>query len=99
MDATPDLPWPANERFVDFDRVNYDRAAWRNQIETLLKPLGSGLYTEQQTPLMGWLLFSNGPAPAAVLDMPGFVLSTSDALRINQLLHEYAVPADLGWSF
>ncbi|MCB0811457.1 MAG: hypothetical protein KDB96_19430, partial [Flavobacteriales bacterium] len=91
--------WPANERFVAYDRVRYLRDGWRDQTLALIKPVGAGTYIQQATPLMGWLEFSNGPAEDEVLDIAGFVLSTSDALRTNQLVHEYEVPADLGWSF
>ena len=98
--GNPSLPWPANERFVDFHFAAYSRAEWRDTHIPLLRPVGPGTYLEDQVYVMSWLRFANGPDPiGAVKDISGFVLAASDGLRTNQLLHEYGVPADLGWNF
>jgi hypothetical protein len=98
--ATPNLPWPANELFVDFHFAAYARAEWFDHDIRLLRPVGAGTYIEDNVYLMSWLRFANGPEPTSALKtIKGFVLATSDALRTNQLIHEYGMPTSLGWNF
>lgn len=101
IEAPPGLPEPADEMFVDFRPVNYRRSDSRDQLFRSLVPLGDGLWIEElEVPLLAWLEFINGPEPAGWLsDAPGFMASSSDALRCVEFIHNYEVPADLGWDF
>jgi hypothetical protein len=101
IEAPPGLPEPADEMFVDFRSVYYRRSDSRDQLFRSLKPLGGGIWIEEPAvPLLAWLEFINGPEPAGYLsDAPGFIASSSDALRCVEFIHNYEVPADLGWDF
>ncbi len=99
--AGPDLPAPANERFVDFGRIEYEREEWRDEPLTVLVPLGGELW--QETPevnLLDWLEYVNGAPPEdPITGVRGFVSAASDGLRAIQFVHNYDIPADLGWDF
>lgn len=99
--ATPDLPAPASERFVNFRATSYERGAWRERTLELLKPiLGTTRWQQARgIKLMGWLEFANGSPPdVPVIYIDGFVEATSDSLRAIQFVHNYAIPDDL-WDF
>jgi hypothetical protein len=101
IEAPPGLPEPADEMFVDFGPVSYRRSDSRDQLFRSLKPLGDGLWIEDSSlPLLAWLEFINGPEPDGwLVDAPGFIASSSDALRCVEFIHNYEVPEDLGWDF
>ena len=97
--ATPDLPAPANERFVNFRATDYLRADWHSYLLEVLKPIGGGLWQEtSDVSLMDWLSDQNGPQQLAVTGVNGFVLATADGMRSIEFVHNYEVPADL-WDF
>lgn len=90
------LPAPADERFVDFSPVSYDRLAWFNRAALLLQSPDAGLTWQPTTvQLLQWLAFVNGPPAASTGVMPGFVLWAGDSLRVVEFIHEYAIPANL----
>ena len=101
MEATAGLPAPADERFVDFGKTRYVREDWRDMALKVLAPLGSGLWLETKgVALLDWLEYANGPiANSPVKNMPGFVVAASDGLRAVEFVHNYEIPADLGWDF
>ena len=92
--ATPGLPAPANELFVDYAAASYLRSDWFSKSVLVLQESG-GVWVPTSVDLMTWLNFINGPMPAAATVLPAFIASTSDALRVVQFIHEYAIPADL----
>ncbi len=99
FEAGPDLPAPADERFVDYDKMAYDRLAARNAILLLLRPLGGGTWIEDDgIVLADWLEFANG-APVPAVGFAGFLDASSDSLRSIEFVHNYAIPEDLGWDF
>lgn len=94
--AAGGLPFPANERFVDFSAVAYDRTDWFNRATLLLQSPDGGLTWQPTTvQLLQWLAFVNGPPAGLTAVMPGFVLWASDALRVVQFMHEYEIPLNL----
>lgn len=103
-EAWDSLPSPANEKFVDYGAVNYQRKDWFEQSLTLLVPtkpsiaLASSWKVTKDIQLMGWLNLVNGQSKTVVA-VKGFVAAASDALRSIELVHNYAIPEDLGWDF
>ncbi len=94
--APPGLPFPANERFVDFSNVSYLRTDWFDRATLVLQTSDAGLTWRPTTvQLLQWLMAINGPRPATETDMPGFIGWGTDALRVVEFIHEYALPADL----
>jgi len=92
--ATPGLPAPADERFVDFAVDSYLRSDWFSKTVLVLQESG-GVWTPTTVNLMTWLNFINGPMTTTALVMPAFVASSNDSLRTVQFLHEYEIPSDL----
>ncbi|MEZ5290966.1 MAG: FG-GAP-like repeat-containing protein [Vicinamibacterales bacterium] len=94
--APPGLPFPADERFVDFSPIGYLRTDWFNRSALLLQSPDNGQTWQPTTvQLLQWLAYANGPPPPMAGDMPGFVAWASDALRVVEFMHEYEVPANL----
>lgn len=104
-EADDSLPSPANEKFVNYGAVNYKRTDWFEQYLTLLVPtrpsipLTSSWKVTKDIQLMGWLNLANGPSTKAGVNVKGFVAAASDALRSIELVHNYAIPENLGWDF
>ncbi len=98
--AAAGLPAPADERFVNFRATSYQRGAWRDRRLYVLKPIaGTTRWQEvRDVSLMDWLSDQNGPQPAPLTGIDGFVLATSDGLRTIEFVHNYAIPEDL-WDF
>ena len=93
--ATPDLPAPANERFIDFSAARYLRTDWYSVTLTVLQTTDNGLtWRPTAVSLLQWLSYVNGP-PASAANMPAFVNGASDALRAVEFIHEYEIPANL----
>jgi len=89
------LPAPADERFVNFGAVAYARADQFGQPVTVLVDQGGGLWrTTAGVSLLEYLRFMNG-ATATGVNGSGFVLNTSDALRVIEFIHNYEPPEDL----
>lgn len=101
VEATPGLPAPADELFVDYSAARYMRSEWRDEVVEVLHPLGEDMFQkESEVPLPGWLHFINGPEPDTELTAAtAFVAAASDGLRCVEFMHNYEVPADLGWDF
>jgi Putative Ig domain/FG-GAP repeat len=94
--ATPGLPFPADERFVDFSPVTYLRTDWFNQSLLVLQTTDNGGTWQPTTvQLLQWLAHVNGPAGATTSNMPGFQAWATDALRVVEFMHEYALPVNL----
>ena len=90
------LPFPANERFVDFSPVNYLRTDYFNQSLLVLQTNDSGNTWQPTTvQLLQWLAYINGPVGATTSNMPGFQAWATDALRVVEFMHEYALPVNL----
>ena len=92
--APSGLPFPADERFVDFAPASYLRTDWFSRSVYVLQDAG-GTWVPTNVNLLTWLNLINGPMTAAATVMPSFIASSSDALRVVQFMHEYAIPADL----
>ncbi len=92
--APDGLPWPAGERFVDFSAATYLRSSWYTIAVYVLQSTGTA-FVPTSVDLMVWLNLMNGPMSLPAANMPGFIASSSDALRTIEFIHEYAVPADL----
>jgi len=93
--ATLGMRAPADERFVDFGSVAYDRSAWRKKTLGLLQRYDASTWKEVRgVKLSDWLEFINGKAGSAA-GIDGFVLATSDGLRSIEFVHNYAIPDDL----
>jgi hypothetical protein len=101
VEGDPDMPPPANERFVDFQRAAYERLNWRDQRLAVIRPQGVGSWVEDRNVrLMAWLDFVNGTSPLLpVRNIDGFVAAASDGLRAIEFVHNYEIPEDLGWDF
>jgi hypothetical protein len=94
--APPGLPFPANERFVDWSAVSYLRTDWFDRSTLLLQTQDGGLtYQPTVVQLLQWLSHVNGPSPGTLTNMPGFIADSTDALRVIEFIHEYAMPVDL----
>jgi len=94
--ATPDLPFPASERFVDFGPASYLRTDWFDRSTLLLQTQDAGLtYQPTVVQLLQWLAHVNGPSPGVLTVMPGFIADATDALRVIEFIHEYEMPANL----
>ncbi len=94
--ATAGLPFPADERFVDFAPVGYLRTDWFNQSSLVLQSNDAGNTWQPTTvQLLQWLAYVNGPVGATIANMPGFQAWATDALRVVEFIHEYALPANL----
>jgi len=92
-----DLFFEVQERFVDYHASAYWRPEWREETAELIMPVTADLW--QRTPevsLLGWLAFSNGP-PVLSENLESFVGAASDAVRSIELIHNFAVPEDLGY--
>lgn len=94
--ATPGLPFPASERFVDWSAASYSRTDWFDRSTLVLQTADAGM-TWQPTvvQLLQWLSYVNGPPPGVRTVMPGFVTTANDTLRVIEFVHEYAIPANL----
>ena len=100
VEGNPDMLPPANERFVDFRRVTYERLAWRDRRLAVIRPgVGRTWVEDRRVPLLGWLDFVNGPSLLPLHNIGGFVAAASDGLRAIEFVHNYAIPEDLGWDF
>lgn len=101
LEATPGMPAPADERFVNFGKTRYIRENWRDKSLKVLAPLGSGFWLEtRDVQLLDWLAFINGEVDdSAVRNIPGFISAAADGLRAIQFVHNYEIPEDLGWDF
>lgn len=98
--AEEGLPAPADELFVNFRRSAYERAVWRNKVLAVVEPQGDGWWHEiDDCELLGWLDFANGESPGKLRNIDGFVAAASDSLRTIEFIHNYEIPADLGWDF
>ncbi|PLX94063.1 MAG: hypothetical protein C0619_03540 [Desulfuromonas sp.] len=103
--------YPANdefeERFVDFGAMQYDRAEWHDEDLSVIRPMKNirpkkkGSWdVDDDVSLLGWLEFINGESQKEpIAGIEGFVAAGSDALRAIEFVHNYRIPADLGWSF
>jgi len=90
------------ETFVDFGAVSYERGNWRDEDVAVIRPdvTLSGNWFEDVVPLLGWLGFRNGPEPGhEVENLQGFIDAANDSIRSIEFVHNYAIPADLGWDF
>jgi hypothetical protein len=95
----PDAPATVKERFVDYAVVTYERADWFDHLLDVLKPYSAQTWIRaSDVSLLGWLGFIN-PGLDDGTNITGFVNFANDALRTVQFLHEYELPADLGWDF
>jgi hypothetical protein len=99
--ATEGMAAPADEMFVDFKLAAYNRFSTFDKTLNVIMPLGDGTWVEQSDiELLDWLEFANGPAVNRnSWNIGSFVDATSDALRTVEFLHNYEIPADLGWDF
>jgi hypothetical protein len=98
VEAPAGLPAPANERFVDFTAIEYEAAEIREGTVAVVKPAADPqVWVEDHAlPLKGWLDSVNGAPPTKEVEsLPGFIYATSDALRVIQFMHNYAIPAAL----
>ena len=93
-------PWPANERFVDFAVVDYDRQDHREETIAGVFPRPGRVWAIYQgdnaVQLLDWLGFRNGAHGDGVEGIGGFVAAAADSLRSIEFVHNYAVPEDLG---
>ena len=97
-EGASDMPFPASERFVDFDKMRYRRRQWQDEALTVLQQTDATTWSEVSgLPLMAWLSYANGPVPVKEVDIAGFVSAAMDAVRAIEFVHNYAVPEDL-WS-
>jgi len=95
-EATAGLPAPADERFVNYERVKYGRKPHHNRKLAVIQDEGAGTWTEVgNLRLMDWLEFVDEPRNGQVWYLDGFVLAASDGLRAVEFVHNYAIPADL----
>jgi len=92
------------ERFVDYDRSEYDRNEWREESfdELILPSEDEGIFeVALEVPLIPYLAVVNGPDPNdpyyydPTFGIQGFVAAASDAVRAIEFIHNYAVPAAL----
>jgi hypothetical protein len=96
-EATADLPFPANERFTNFAAAGYLRTDWFSRSILVLQTANGGAtWTPTLVNLLDYLNYVNGPNTASTV-IAAFVTAASDALRIVEFVHEYAIPVDL-WS-
>ncbi|NJL28988.1 MAG: hypothetical protein HC897_14420 [Thermoanaerobaculia bacterium] len=98
-DADPSLPnydlFPAvQELFVDFGATGYERDEWMAHSTAVILPDGPDWLLDAAYDMRPWLFDQNGDDDGWV-DLDLFVLASSDALRAIELVHNYAVPADL----
>lgn len=93
------LPAPADERFVDFRRLEYGRQQWFDTTIAAIKPQSPTTWVlDPAVPILSWLQFANAGG-AEGESIAGFVRAASDSLRTVEFIHNYAVPDDLGWNF
>ena len=93
--ATPDLPFPANERFLNFAAASYLRSDWFNGSYLGLQTAdGGATWVPTSVNILEWLSFANG-AQAPAENIAAFVAGSSDALRAVEFIHNYEVPANL----
>jgi len=84
----------AQEQFVDFASVVYDREAWRSHLVDVILPVGVEFWQlVTGLSLLPWLELNNGPDGAT--GIAGFVFSANDAVRWIEFIHNYEVPDDL----
>lgn len=98
--AREGLPWPADERFLDFGAARYDRSRWHDRTLQVIQPAGGRAWREKSSVrLMQWLNFVNGKQRREAENIEGFVQATSDSLRAIEFVHNYAVPEHLWPAF
>lgn len=102
--GNPDLPFPANEQFLDFASSSYKRSDWFNTNTEVIKPTSASatawLY-DANVPIQKYLEFANPwwKSKDTNTGITGFVFATEDSLRTTEFFHNYAVPLNLGWNF
>ena len=69
-------------------------STWYAKSVSVLQPSGAS-FVPTNVDLTVWLNLMNGPMAAPATAMPGFIASSSDALRVVEFIHEYQIPADL----
>jgi len=102
VEATPGLPAPADERFVDFGATLY-KPRWHNATLKVIKPLfvTPKYWVEKyDVPLFGYLRYKNNrKLTDQFTNLDGYIAAASDSLRSIEFIHNYSIPEDLGWNF
>ena len=93
------LPAPADERFVDYSAVQYDRTQWFSGRADVVRPSGPDTWVRAGAVLMRDYLSFVNPGHQTGTNIDGFVNASLDGVRAVEFLHEYLPPADLGWDF
>jgi len=102
VEATPGLPAPADERFVDFSATLYKPYAWHNFTLKVIRPDKRATYwvEDPYVSLFSWLAFRNGRTTTdEISNLNGYIAAASDSLRSIEFIHNYEIPANLGWNF
>jgi hypothetical protein len=102
--GSADLPFPANERFLNYGAVFYVRDLWFNAKTGVIKPDGTSTTKWVYDPnvmIKKYLVYANPwwTSDSENRGITGFVYATEDSLRTTEFFHNYAVPLDLGWNF